>query len=104
MKWKKIAKTSQAILARSEEALNYIEPDQTVILDPPRAGCDAKLIHKLLETLPQKIIYLSCNPATQARDVKMLLQQYQIDDIKIFNFFPHTPHIENLVVLSKETH
>lgn len=96
--------TSQAILARSEEALNYIEPDQTVILDPPRAGCDAKLIHKLLETLPQKIIYLSCNPATQARDVKMLLQQYQIDDIKIFNFFPHTPHIENLVVLSKETH
>lgn len=88
------------VLSKSEEALDYINPDQTVILDPPRAGCDPKLITKLLEVKPPKIIYLSCNPATQARDVKELLQCYKIDYIKTFNFFPRTPHIENLVILS----
>ena len=91
-----------AVNAKSEEVLDYLEPDQTVILDPPRAGCDAKLINKLLETTPQKIIYLSCNPATQARDVKILSDKYQIKEIKTFNFFPRTPHIENLVILSSK--
>lgn len=88
------------ILDKSENVTNYIEPDQTVILDPPRAGCDKKLIDKLLEIAPVKIVYLSCNPITQARDVKMLLEKYHIETIKTYNFFPHTPHIENLIVLS----
>ena len=87
------------ILDKSENILNYLEPDQTVILDPPRAGCDQKLINKLLEVKPKTIIYLSCNPATQARDLAILLKHYQIRTIKTYNFFPHTPHIENLVVL-----
>ena len=91
----------KVILSKSEEALDYIAPDQTVILDPPRAGCDEKLIAKLTEVTPEKIIYLSCNPATQARDVKMLLEKYQIKEVKTFNFFPRTPHIENLVILEK---
>ena len=90
----------QAILTNSEDALGFIVSSQTVILDPPRAGCDKKLINKLLEVEPQTIIYLSCNPATQARDVKILLNKYKIKDIKTFNFFPRTPHIENLVILS----
>ena len=90
-----------AILSKSEDALSFIAPDQTVILDPPRAGCDQKLINRLLEVMPPKIIYLSCNPITQARDIKALLTKYNsIDEIKAFNFFPHTPHIENLIVLS----
>ncbi|MBR0242845.1 class I SAM-dependent RNA methyltransferase [Candidatus Saccharibacteria bacterium] len=88
------------ILDKSENVTNYIAPDQTVILDPPRAGCDRKLIDKLLEIKPAKIIYLSCNPSTQARDIKLLLEKYKINTIKTYNFFPHTPHIENLVVLS----
>ena len=92
-------KHSVAILDKSENVLNYIDPDATVILDPPRAGCDKKLIDKLNEVKPKTIIYLSCNPATQARDVKLLLDHYKIKEIKTFNFFPHTPHIENLVVL-----
>lgn len=87
------------VLAKSEEVLEYIEPEMTVILDPPRAGCDKKLIEKLLEVKPRKIVYLSCNPATQARDVALLLEKYTIKGIKAFNFFPKTPHIENLVVL-----
>ena len=88
------------ILDKSENATNYIEPGQTVILDPPRAGCDEKLIQKLLEVTPEQIIYLSCNPVTQARDIKLLLEKYHIKTIKTYNFFPHTPHIENLIVLS----
>lgn len=90
------------VLSKSEEALKYIEPEQTVILDPPRAGCDKKLIEKLLEINPERIIYLSCNPSTQARDIKMLLEKYEIITVKTYNFFPHTPHIENLVVLNKK--
>lgn len=92
-------KRPDAILSKSENVLDYIEPDQTVILDPPRAGCDPKLIHKLNEVKPKTIIYLSCNPATQARDIKQLLDNYQIIEQKTFNFFPRTPHIENLVIL-----
>ena len=90
---------SKALLCNSEDALDCIEPDETVIVDPPRAGCDKKLIEKFLEVKPRRIIYLSCNPATQARDIEMLLGKYIIKSIKTFNFFPRTPHIENLVVL-----
>ena len=89
-----------AILDKSENILKNIKSTQTVIIDPPRAGCDKKLIERLLEVRPVKIIYLSCNPSTQARDLKLLLNKYQIEKIKIFNFFPHTPHIENLAILS----
>ena len=97
---KNAGNSATAILDKSENVTNYIEPDMTVILDPPRAGCDKKLIDKLLKIAPEKIIYLSCNPATQARDVKLLLEKYHIETLKTFNFFPRTPHIENLIVLS----
>ena len=93
--------TAQPVLANSEDALEYIAPNQTVVLDPPRAGCDKKLIDKLLEVVPTKLIYLSCNPATQARDVKLLLEKYEIESVTPFNFFPRTPHLENLVILKK---
>ncbi|MBQ6149841.1 class I SAM-dependent RNA methyltransferase [Candidatus Saccharibacteria bacterium] len=96
------AKNAKTILAKSEDILEYIAPDQTVILDPPRAGCDKELIDKLVEVIPEKIIYLSCNPATQARDIKLLSEKYQIELVKTFNFFPHTPHIENLVILERK--
>ncbi len=91
------------VLAKSEEVTEYIEHDQTVILDPPRSGCEKRLIDKLLETTPEKIVYLSCNPATQARDVSMLSEKYSITRVVPFNFFPKTPHIENLIILSHKT-
>ena len=72
-----------------------------MILDPPRAGCDRKLINKLNEVKPAKIIYLSCNPITQARDIALLTDNYSIDKLQPYNFFPHTPHIENLAILTK---
>lgn len=91
-----------ALLSKSEDVTNYLAPDQTVILDPPRAGCDTKLLEKLNEITPHTIIYLSCNPVTQARDVKILENRYRITHIKTFNFFPHTPHIENLIILERK--
>lgn len=91
--------TARPVLSPSEEALNYIERDQTVIVDPPRAGLDGKLIEKLLEARPKTLIYLSCNPATQARDAKKLIEKYEIVSCTPFNFFPRTPHLENLLIL-----
>ncbi|MBR6811537.1 class I SAM-dependent RNA methyltransferase [Candidatus Saccharibacteria bacterium] len=92
---------TECILAKSEEVTEYITPDSIVILDPPRAGCDKKLIDKILEVEPQRVIYLSCNPITQARDAALLAEKYKISAAQPFNFFPRTPHIENLIVLEK---
>ncbi len=91
---------AKCILAKSEDVADYITPDCTVIIDPPRAGCDAKLIAKLNEIMPKSIIYLSCNPITQARDVA-LLKGYKITKVQPYNFFPRTPHVENLAILTK---
>lgn len=94
---------ARPVLAKSEAALDYLQPDQTVILDPPRAGCHPELIARLLTVAPPTILYLSCNPATQARDVRLLLDRYQITAVQPFNFFPRTPHLENLIVLTRTT-
>ena len=94
-------KNAKPVLAKSEEALEYIKPDSVVILDPPRAGCDKKLIEKLIEVKPKKIVYLSCNPITQVRDVELLVNAgAKLNSLEFFNFFPHTPHIESLVSLT----
>ena len=90
---------AKAILAASENALDYIRSDATIIVDPPRAGLHEKVIEKLLETAPKRIIYLSCNPVTQARDVALLAQKYGIKWHRGYDFFPRTPHIEHLVIL-----
>ena len=92
---------AKCILDKSENVTNYIAPDCTVILDPPRAGCDTKLIAALNEIKPTIIIYLSCNPITQARDVAMLATKYELGDIQPYNFFPRTPHIESLIILTR---
>lgn len=89
----------RTIHAKSEEALDYITSDACIIVDPPRAGLDNKVVGRILETQPKRVIYLSCNPATQARDVALLSAKYSITHAQPFNFFPRTPHIENLIVL-----
>lgn len=90
---------ANCVLAKSEDVTEYIAPDQTVILDPPRAGCDMKLIEKLNEIKPKTIVYLSCNPITQARDIAALSDNYKIAELTPYNFFPRTPHIESLAIL-----
>jgi 23S rRNA (uracil1939-C5)-methyltransferase len=88
------------IEASSEKALESIPSDKPVIFDPPRAGLHDRVIDQTLEAKPPQIIYLSCNPATQARDLAKLQDVYEIFYFEAFNFFPHTPHIETLAVLT----
>lgn len=86
----------------SEKALDYITADIPVVFDPPRAGLHDKITDRILEILPPKILYLSCNPATHARDIAKLLPHYKIKHFEVFNFFPRTPHIETLAVMIKK--
>jgi len=94
-----LGKKATAVLAASEDVTEYITEDKVIILDPPRAGLHTDVIDRLLEVTPARIVYLSCNPVTQARDVAMLAEKYNVTSHKGYNFFPRTPHIENLVVL-----
>ncbi len=76
-------------------------PD-VVIADPPRSGMNPKTVKDILELKPEKIVYISCNPATQARDVKILTEEkYELIKIKPVDMFPHTFHIENVALLVK---
>lgn len=95
---------AKAVLAASEQALDYTHPDNLIIVDPPRAGLHADVVDRLLEQLPPRIVYLSCNPVTQARDIALLSEKYCIVHHQGYNFFPRTPHIENLVVLDRVSH
>lgn len=92
-------KNAHAVLAASENALEHITNGATIIVDPPRAGLHDAVLEKLLEEAPKRIVYLSCNPVTQARDVQKLAEKYGIRAHRGYNFFPRTPHIEHLVVL-----
>lgn len=90
---------AQVIKTSTEKALDYIRSDRPVIFDPPRAGLHGDVVEQVLATKPPQVIYLSCNPATQARDLALLQAAYQIKRFEIFNFFPKTPHIETLAIL-----
>ncbi|HET7320148.1 MAG TPA: TRAM domain-containing protein [Candidatus Saccharimonadales bacterium] len=92
--------TTRVIETSTEQALDYITADRPVIFDPPRAGLHDKVVERVLEAKPPKVIYLSCNPATQARDLSKLQQAYKIEFFETYNFFPRTPHIEALAVLT----
>jgi len=77
------------------------KPD-VIITDPPRAGMHEKLVRKLLEMEAPTIVYVSCNPATQARDLALLDEKYQVTKIQPVDMFPHTLHIENVVQLKRK--
>ncbi|MCP9752917.1 23S rRNA (uracil(1939)-C(5))-methyltransferase RlmD [Ferruginibacter sp. HRS2-29] len=71
-----------------------------VITDPPRAGMHEKLVNKLLEIAAPKIVYVSCNTATQARDIALLSEKYQVEKVQPVDMFPHTHHIESVALLT----
>ncbi|BDD10913.1 23S rRNA (uracil-5-)-methyltransferase RumA [Fulvitalea axinellae] len=73
-------------------------PD-VVITDPPRAGMDPKVINMLLKMASPRIVYVSCNPATQARDLALLAEKYEVKAVQPVDMFPHTHHVENVVLL-----
>lgn len=77
------------------------KPD-VIITDPPRAGMHEDVIRVILNAEPTKIVYVSCNPATQARDLAMMVDKYEIKDIQPVDMFPQTAHVENVILLVKK--
>ncbi len=76
------------------------KPD-VIITDPPRAGMDEEVVKTILEAAPEKVVYVSCNPATQARDLALMNEQYKVTRIQPVDMFPHTHHVENVVLLER---
>jgi 23S rRNA (uracil1939-C5)-methyltransferase len=76
-------------------------PD-VIITDPPRAGMHEDVVRMILSASPQKVVYVSCNPATQARDIQLLSEKYALKKMQPVDMFPHTHHIENVVLLEKK--
>lgn len=79
--------------------LKKVSPGETVVIvDPPRKGCDASFMNQLLVFKPRKIVYISCEPTTQARDAKRIVSEgYVVTDVTPFDMFPQTRHIENVM-------
>ncbi|MBR1526408.1 MAG: 23S rRNA (uracil(1939)-C(5))-methyltransferase RlmD [Prevotella sp.] len=73
-----------------------------IITDPPRAGMHPDVVKTILNASPRRIVYVSCNPATQARDLAVLTEKYSIRVVQPVDMFPHTPHVENVVMLEKK--
>lgn len=95
------------ITARTEKYLNArrdaggLAPGAAVILDPPRAALHPKVIKRLLEFLPEHLVYVSCNPRLLAREMVAFTEAYDLVSLEAFDLFPHTPHVEALAVLKR---
>ena len=72
-----------------------------LITDPPRTGMDKKVIERILHLLPQRIIYVSCNPTTMARDIALLKEHYELKVVQPIDLFPNTYHVEAVARLEK---
>lgn len=87
----------------SEEFISNSGRPDVVITDPPRAGMHEDVVRVILKAGPEKIVYVSCNPATQARDILLMSEAYDVKRIQPVDMFPHTHHVENVVLLEKRT-
>ncbi len=76
---------------------------EVIVTDPPRAGMHQKVVEQILKVAPERIVYVSCNPATQARDVELLASKYRVQKIQPVDMFPHTHHVENIALLEKQS-
>ena len=85
----------------NDEFITKYGKPEVIIIDPPRAGVHADVVQTILRILPEKIVYVSCNPATQARDVLLMSEMYKTTKIQPVDMFPHTHHVENVVLLEK---
>lgn len=91
-----------------EGAAERVSPDllrsaDVLLLDPPRTGLHPKLVNKILEAGPPRMVYLSCNPLNQARDCALLGESYELVALEGFDFYPQTPHLEALAVLDRKS-
>jgi 23S rRNA (uracil1939-C5)-methyltransferase len=85
----------------SNEFVDLHGKPHVIITDPPRAGMHENVVNKIAEISPQKIVYVSCNPSTQARDIHLLSDKYSVEKIQPVDMFPHTQHVENVVLMKK---
>ena len=83
------------------ETLKKLNIDN-IVLDPPRSGSDKKTLNSILKISPKKIVYISCNPITLARDYNILKQKYIIKEINAYDMFPNTYHVETVMVLERK--
>ena len=98
--------TNARFLTASAEAIfdqiNFPAAETAVVIDPPRKGCTPEFIAQLVKFGPSRVVYVSCDPATQVRDLKQLVDGgYQLDDVQPFDLFPHTRHLECVMTLSR---
>ena len=84
-----------------EHAITLDKPIHTFIVDPPRKGCSETVIQTLLESKPEQIIYVSCNPSTLARDLERL-EEYKVQEIRVIDMFPQTQHIETAILAIRQ--
>ncbi len=85
----------------TQEFINQHGSPDVIITDPPRAGMHEDVINTILFATPKRIVYVSCNPATQARDLALLDEKYKVMKVQPVDMFPHTHHVENVVLLEK---
>lgn len=90
-----------AKVLNSEFISQHGKPD-VIITDPPRAGMHEKVVQSILEAAPQRIVYVSCNPATQARDIALMAIDYYLVKAQPVDMFPHTHHVENIALLLRK--
>lgn len=89
-------------LGQAHTLLEFISDKDILIVDPPRGGLHPKVIKRIKHVLPETVIYLSCNIESQARDIEALKEEYDPVFMRLYNFFPKTPHVESLIVLKKK--
>ncbi|MCC8088467.1 MAG: 23S rRNA (uracil(1939)-C(5))-methyltransferase RlmD [Rikenellaceae bacterium] len=86
----------------TEEFINIHGKPDIIILDPPRAGIHQDVAETILNAAPEKIVYVSCNPATQARDAAILARDYKVAKVQPVDMFPHTHHVENVILMERK--
>jgi 23S rRNA (uracil1939-C5)-methyltransferase len=99
-------KNVEFIHGKSEVVLPQMNKDgikaDVIVVDPPRKGCDERLLETIVEMMPEKIVYVSCKPSTLARDLKLITEKgYSVDKVQPVDMFPHSTHVETVVLMSR---
>ncbi len=90
------------ILGDIKDCLEHVKKPDVMIIDPPRTGMHKNVVKQILDMAPAKIIYVSCNPATMARDLGMMKDNYKVLEVQPVDMFPHTYHIESVARIERK--